>query len=77
MRNSITVPEDLYNRVAEFAAKDRVSVEEFVSGVLANGLASREYIESRARLFNRQEFERVLEQIPDLEPEDQDRLNTD
>ncbi len=77
MSKSIRVPEDLYNRASELAAKAHVSVEEFVSALLANRLASREYIESRARLFNRQEFERALEQIPDLEPEDQDRLNTD
>jgi hypothetical protein len=74
MSKSIDVPEDLYKRAAELAAKDHVSVEEFVSGVLANRLASREYIESRAKLFNRDEFERALEEIPDVEPEDHDRL---
>ena len=31
MSKSIAVPEDLYQRAAEFAAKDHVSVEEFVS----------------------------------------------
>ena len=73
MSKSIAVPEDLYKRAAELAAKDRVSVEEFVSTVLANRLASREYIESRAKLFNREEFERVLAEIPDVKPEDHDR----
>ena len=75
MSKSIAVPEDLYNRAAELAARDHVSVEEFVSAVLANRLASREYIEARARLFNREEFERALEEIPDVEPEEQDRLS--
>lgn len=74
MSKTIAVPEDLYNRAAELAAKDHVSVEEFVSAVLANRLASREYIESRVRHFNREEFERALEELPDAEPEDQDRL---
>jgi hypothetical protein len=74
MSKNIAVPEDLYNRAADLAAKDHVSVEEFVSAVLANRLASREYIESRARLFNKEEFERALEQIPDVEPEGHDRL---
>jgi hypothetical protein len=74
MSKSITVPEDLYQRAAELAAKDHVSVEEFVSAMLANRLASREYIESRARLFKREEFERALEEIPDVEREDHDRL---
>jgi hypothetical protein len=74
MSKSIAVPEDLYNRAAELAAKDHVSIEEFVSAVLANRLASREYIESRARLFDRAEFERALEEIPDVEPDAHDRL---
>jgi hypothetical protein len=74
MSKSIAVPEDLYQRTAKLAAKDHVSVEEFVSAVLANRLASREYIESRARLFNREEFERALEKIPDVVPDDHDHL---
>jgi hypothetical protein len=74
MSKNIAVPEDLYNRASELAAKDHVSVEEFVSAVLANRLASHEYLESRAKLFNRDEFERALDKIPDVEPEDGDRL---
>jgi len=74
MSKIIAVPEDLYNKAAELAAKDHVSIEEFVSTVLANRLASREYIDSRARLFDRAEFERALEEIPDVEPDVHDRL---
>jgi len=74
MSKNIAVPEELYQKAAELAAKDRVSVEELVSDILANRLASRDYIESRARLFNREDFERALNEIPDVEPEDHDRL---
>ena len=74
MSKTITVPEDLYKRAAELAAREHVSIEEFVSAVLAHRLASREFIESRAKLFNREEFEQALDQIPDAEPEDSDRL---
>lgn len=74
MSKSIAVSEDLYKRAAETAAKENVSVEEFVSAVLANRLASREYIETRAKLFNREEFELALNDIPDVQPEDYDRL---
>jgi hypothetical protein len=73
MSKSIAVPEDLYNKAAELAAKDHVSVEEFVSRLLTNRLASREYIETRAHLFSQQEFERALGAIPDVEPEPHDR----
>ena len=74
MNKHIVLPEDLYNRAAELAARDQMSVEEFVSGLLENRLASREYIESRAKLFNREDLDRALNEIPDAEPEDRDRL---
>jgi hypothetical protein len=74
MSKSIAVHDDLYNKAAEVAARDHVSIEEFVSAAVANRLASREYIESRAKLFNRGEFERALSEIPDVEPEDRDRI---
>ena len=74
MSKSIVVRDDLYNKAAEVAAKDHVSIEEFVSAAVANRLASREFIESRAKLFNRDEFELALSEIPDVEPEDRDRI---
>ena len=74
MSRSVAVPDDLYKKAVELAAKDRVSVEEFVSTALANRVASREFIESRARLFDREAFEQALTMIPDVEPEDHDRL---
>jgi hypothetical protein len=74
MSKIIAVPDDLYNKAAEIAAKRCVSVDEFVSAAVANHLASREYIESRAKLFNREDFENALETIPDVEPDENDRL---
>ena len=74
MSKSIAVPDDLYNRATELAAKDHVSVEDFVSAVLASRLAGHEYLDSRARLFDREAFDRALEAIPDVEPEERDRL---
>jgi hypothetical protein len=73
MSKNIAVPEDVYNKAAELAARDHISVEEFVSALLASQFADREYIETRARLFSREEFERALKAIPDLEPEPYDR----
>ena len=41
MSKIVAVPEDLYNKAAEVAAKDCVSVDEFVSAAVANRLAGR------------------------------------
>jgi hypothetical protein len=74
MSKSIAVPEDLYERAAAVAARDHVPVEKFVADLLADRLASREYIEARAHLFTQEEYERALNEIPNVEPEDYDRL---
>ena len=74
MSRNIALTEDLYNKAAELAARDHLSVEQFVSILLANRVASREFIDSRAQLFSRADFDRALNQIPDVEPEEGDRL---
>lgn len=74
MSKSIVVPDNLYERAVQIAAKDHVSVEEFVSAALASRVAAREQMDARAGLFSREEFERALDQVPDVEPDANDRL---
>ena len=44
-----------------------------MSALLASRFANREYIETRAQLFSREDFERALNAVPDVEPEPDDR----
>ncbi len=74
MTKSIAIPEELYNQAAELAAKEHISVEEFVSAALANQLAGRRYLEERAKRASKEQFLQALDQIPDVEPEEYDRL---
>jgi hypothetical protein len=74
MSKIVAVPDDLYNKAAEFAARDQVSIEEFISGAVANRLAGRDFLATRARHYSREEFELALKQIPDADPGEEDRL---
>lgn len=74
MSKTVVLSQEVYDKAAEIAAKSDVSVEDFVSALIVQALRDHEYIASRAKLFNRDEFERSLNQIPDVEPEDYDRL---
>ena len=74
MNKSVTVPEDLYNRAAEIAAKDHVSVEEFVSAKLSEQFAGLEYLKRRAERASVDKFRAALLHIPDVEPEESDRF---
>ena len=49
-------------------------VEQFGIRALTPRDFLRNYIESRARLFRREDFERALEETPDVEPDVRDRL---
>jgi hypothetical protein len=71
---SIALPEDILQKAAELAAKDRVSLEEFVSAAVSEQLAGREYLHHRAKLAVRERFQAALDQIPDIEPDESDRL---
>lgn len=66
MKRIIAVSEDVYNKAAELASNDHVSVEEYIGAVLATRLSSREYFKTRTKLFTR-EFERALSEFPGLE----------
>jgi hypothetical protein len=73
MSKSIAVSDSLYKRAEQIAAKENVSVEEFIAAVITDRITAREQIDSRAGLFNREDFNRALNQIPDVEPDPSDR----
>ncbi len=74
---SLRLPESLHKQVKELAKKEGVSINQFVTTALAeklSALMTQDYLEARARRSDRGVFERVLEKVPDVEPEARDRL---
>ena len=78
MSTTIELPDALYKRVAELAAKEGVTIEQLVSSALAEKLAAvltEEYLQERAGRASREKFETALSRVPDVEPEGRDRLD--
>jgi hypothetical protein len=73
MSVSVRVPEELYDKAVEIAAAQHVSVDEVFASAFTEQLAVWERLRQRASSGNREEFLRVLDQVPDVEPEDYDR----
>ncbi|MEJ7713423.1 MAG: hypothetical protein WKF84_27165 [Pyrinomonadaceae bacterium] len=74
---SVEVPDALYQRLADVAAKEGVTVEGLISSALAEKIAAlqaEDYLRQRAARGSREKFERVLARVPDVEPEAHDRL---
>jgi hypothetical protein len=68
---SVRMPNSLHKRLREFALKDNVSINQFITSAVTEKLAALstlEYLEARAKKGSRAKFEAALQQVPDVEP---------
>ena len=76
---SLRLPESLHRKLGEVAEREGVSINQLISSAVAekmSALMTEEYLEARARRASRRKFEAVLAKVPDVEPDDSDRLPT-
>ena len=75
MNRSITLPEEIVRLAEELAARESVSVGEYVTAALSEQFAGAEYLRRRGEQANVEGFRAALDQIPDTESEPHDRLH--
>ena len=74
---SLRLPESIYERVKEFAKKDGISINQFISSAVSekiSAFATKDYLELRAKRANPKKYKEALSMISDVEPGDFDRL---
>jgi hypothetical protein len=74
---SIRLPQSLHERVRELAAREGVSINQLIAAALGekmSALMTADYLEARARRGTCEKFLAALDQVPDVDPESQDRL---
>jgi len=74
---TINLPESLADRLKQLAEKDKVNPEQFVVIAVAEKIASLatiDYLEKRAKRANLADFEKILAKVPDVEPEESDKI---
>ncbi len=74
---SLRIPESLHKRVKKLASEDKVSINQFITSALAEKLAAlntEKYLEERAAKDSKKRFLKVLSKVPDVEPEEYDKL---
>ena len=74
---SLRLPDSLHETVKQLAKQDHISVNQFVTVAVAekiSALLTEDYLEQRAQRSNRSKFEEILRRVPDVEPEDYDRV---
>ena len=74
---SLRLPASLHRRLREIAKQEGISMNQFVTLALAekvSALDTVDYLRQRAVRADVSDFDRVLDMIPDVEPEAHDRL---
>ena len=75
---NVNIPESLRRRAQSLAQDDGISLDQFIATALAEKVAvldADSYIRARAARGSREKFERVLSKVPDVEPEENDRVS--
>ncbi|MGD0947376.1 MAG: toxin-antitoxin system HicB family antitoxin [Candidatus Binatia bacterium] len=76
---NVQLPESLHQKVRELAARDRISIDQFITVAVAekmSALLTSDYLRERAQRGSRSKFERVLAKVPDIPPERGDEWPT-
>jgi hypothetical protein len=74
---SLRLPESLHRKLGEVAARDGVSINQWISSAVAEKMSAQltqEYIAERAKRASRKKFDAILARVPDVEPEEVDRI---
>jgi hypothetical protein len=74
---SLRLPESLHRKLGEVAEREGVSINQLISSAVAekmSALMTEEYLQARAKRASRRKFEAVLAKVPDVEPDESDRI---
>ncbi len=74
---SVRLPESLHKHLKKLAAQEGVSMNQFITLAVTekvSALTTIEYLKKRAKRGSRQKFDAILANVPDVEPEEYDRL---
>ena len=75
----VQIPDSLHQSLSDLAGRDGISIDQFRSTAIAeklSALMTENYLKDRARRGNRTKYEAILAKVPDVEPEEYDRIPT-
>ncbi len=74
---TVRLPESLHAKIKELAQSEGISINQFLVVAAAEKMAAlltQDYLEREAKKGKRKDFEKVLKAVPDVEPEECDRI---
>lgn len=74
MTISFEITDDVYQRAAQIAQAQKMSIDQVFAIACAEHVAAWERLELRALLGDREKFQKILATVPDVEPDERDRI---
>lgn len=74
---TIRLPNSLHQKIKELAARDEISVNQFIASAAAEKMSAMltlDYLRTEAAQGKREDFLRLLNQVPDAPPTPEDKL---
>jgi predicted transcriptional regulator len=74
---SVRLPDSLHKKIKELAEKEGVSMNQFITLAVSekmSALLTVDYLTERAEKASKKKFEKIMDQVPDVDPEEYDKL---
>ncbi len=72
--STISIPDEIYQKALDFAKAQHVSVDDVFTSAFMEHLDAWNRLKERAARGRREEFLKVLDKVPAVEPEEFDRI---
>ncbi|MFN6513219.1 MAG: hypothetical protein RMY29_001790 [Nostoc sp. CreGUA01] len=74
---NVQLPESLYKQIEALAARENISIEQLTTIALSAQVSAwmtKDYLEQKAKSGSWEKFQQVLNKVPNVEPEEHDKL---
>jgi uncharacterized protein (DUF1778 family) len=74
---SLRLPNSLHEQIRQLAQREGISINQFIASATAEkmtALLTEEYLNERAARGSQKKFKAILNKVPDVEPENYDKL---
>jgi hypothetical protein len=74
---SLRIPNSLHEQIRKLAKQEGISINQFLASAAAekmSALLTEEYIQARTKRASLRKFQNVLKKVPNVKPEEYDRL---
>jgi hypothetical protein len=75
----VQIPDSLHKSMSDLAGRDGISIDQFISTAIAeklSALMTENYLKDRGRKGDRAKYDAILAKVPDVKPEEYDRIPT-